>query len=166
MQVADRWHLMENAGAAFLEAVRRSMPSIRQELASSEVDPALLTCSERIQHDGFLRRQESNKIIKDLAEAGASIKEITRRTGRSRKLIRSILRGADGDIFRCRSNMLEAHPAKLGAEWEAGCRNGAELWLSSRACGFEGGLPVVEWTTRRRRSKEATLGCLGMAPPA
>ena len=67
VQVADRWHLMENASAAFLEAVRRLMPSIRQALASSEVDPALLTCAERIQHDGFLRRQDSNKMIKDLS---------------------------------------------------------------------------------------------------
>jgi len=29
VQVADRWHLMENASAAFLEAVRRSMRPIR-----------------------------------------------------------------------------------------------------------------------------------------
>jgi transposase len=28
VQVADRWHLMENASAAFLEAVRRSMRGI------------------------------------------------------------------------------------------------------------------------------------------
>ena len=32
VQVADRWHLMENASAAFLEAVRRSMRPIRQAL--------------------------------------------------------------------------------------------------------------------------------------
>jgi transposase len=30
VQIADRWHLMENASAAFLEAVRRSMRAIRQ----------------------------------------------------------------------------------------------------------------------------------------
>jgi transposase len=35
VQVADRWHLMENASAAFLEAVRRSMPAIRQALRST-----------------------------------------------------------------------------------------------------------------------------------
>jgi len=72
VQVADRWHLMENASAAFLEAVRRSMPSIRQTLSSTVIDPNILTCAERIQHDGFLRRQESNKIIKDLARINAT----------------------------------------------------------------------------------------------
>ena len=30
VQVADRWHLMENASAAFLNAVRRSMHAIRK----------------------------------------------------------------------------------------------------------------------------------------
>jgi transposase len=167
VQVADRWHLMENASAAFLEVVRRSLPSIRQALASGEVDPALLTCAERIQHDGFLRRQESNKIVKDLAETGVSIKEITRQTGRSRKLVRSVLRGTDGDVFRCRSNALEAYLVKLGAEWDAGCHNGAELWRRLRANGFKGGLRVVtEWTTRRRRSEKGALGRPGITPPA
>lgn len=32
VQVADRWHLMDNASAAFLDAVRRSMRQIRQAL--------------------------------------------------------------------------------------------------------------------------------------
>lgn len=72
-----------------------------------------------------------------------SIKEITRRAGRSRKLIRSVLRGEDGDVFGCRSNTLEAHLVKLGAEWDAGCRNGAELWRRLRTGGFKGGLRVV-----------------------
>jgi transposase len=31
IQVADRWHLMENASAAFLDAVRRSMNRIQSE---------------------------------------------------------------------------------------------------------------------------------------
>jgi transposase len=167
VQVADRWHLMENASAAFLEAVRRSMPFIRQALASSAIDPALLTCAGRIQHDGFFRRQESNKIIKDLSETGVSIREITRRTGRSRKLVRSVLRGADGDVFRCRTNTLEAYLVKLGAEWDAGCHNGAELWRRLRTEGFKGSLRVVtEWTTRRRRSEKAALERPGITPPA
>jgi transposase len=55
VQVADRWHLMENASAAFLEAVRRSMRPIRMALGSTVIDPALLTHAERLQHDGHLR---------------------------------------------------------------------------------------------------------------
>jgi transposase len=64
VQVADRWHLMENASAAFLEAVRRSMRSIRMALGSAGIDPALLTHAERLQHDGYLRCQEAYGAIR------------------------------------------------------------------------------------------------------
>ncbi len=37
VQVADRWHLMENVSAAFLEAVRRRMKAIRQVLGSTVI---------------------------------------------------------------------------------------------------------------------------------
>ena len=156
IQVADRWHLMENASAAFLDAVRRSMRPIRQVLGSTVIDPTLLTCAERVQYDGYLRRQENHQTIKDLADAGTSIKEITRRTGRSRKLVRSVLRGEDGDVFRNRANMLQPYLQTLGTEWASGCHNGAELWRRLRATGFRGGLRVVtEWATRRRRSERS-----------
>ena len=48
MQVADRWHLMENASQAFAAAVRQSMRAIRQVLGASTVDPAFLTAAERL----------------------------------------------------------------------------------------------------------------------
>ena len=32
VQVADRWHLLDNCGKAFLAAVRRSMPGIRKAI--------------------------------------------------------------------------------------------------------------------------------------
>ena len=44
-------------------------------------------------NDGFLLRQDNNRTIKALAAAGLSIKKITRQTGRSRKLVHSVLRG-------------------------------------------------------------------------
>jgi len=168
VQVADRWHLMENASAAFLEAVRRSMRLIRMALGNITIDPALLTHAERLQHDGYLRREEAYGIIRALAKTGTPIKEIVRRTGRSRKLVRDIVRGGGGDVFRCRSNLLEPHLAWLDAEWSAGCRNGAELWRRlHKTAGFRGSLCVVaEWTTRRRRAESAGSERLRKPPPA
>ena len=166
VQVADRWHLMENASAAFLEAVRRSMRAIREVLNATVVNPALLTCAERIQYDGFLLRQDSNRTIKALAATGMPIKKIARQTGRSRKLVRSVLRGGDGDVFRCRISILEPFLVRLAAEWESGCRNGAELWRRLRAAGFRGGVRVVaEWATRRRRNERAGSALSRTAPP-
>jgi transposase len=167
VQVADRWHLMENASAAFLEAVRRSMRSIRSALGIAVIDPALLTHAERLQHEGYLRREEAYGIIRALAQTGTPIKEIVRRTGRSRKLVREIVRGGGGDIFRCRSSTLEPYLAWLDAEWSAGCHNGAELWRRLQAAGFTGGLRVVtEWATRRRRAERVGREALRKVPPA
>ncbi len=48
-RVADRWHLMENSGRAFLDAVSRSMRQIRQSVGSNGIDPKLLTHAEKLQ---------------------------------------------------------------------------------------------------------------------
>lgn len=160
-QVADRWHLMENASAAFLDAVQRSMKPIRAALGATAVDPALLTSAERLQYEGHLRRQDVNAIVHDLINKGLAMKEIVRRTGRSRKLVRQLARGERSDIFRTRQGSLDPHLPYLDAQWEAGCRNGAELWRRLRAEGFQGSLRAVgEWATRRRRSERAVASQL------
>ncbi len=137
-----------------------------QTLGSTVIDPALLTCAERIQYEGFLRRQEDSKGIKALAAAGKSMREITRLTRRSRKLVRSVLRGGDGDVFRCRQSMLEPYIGTLRAEWEADCRNGAELWRRLRAAGFRGGLAGrdgVDDPTASQREGRCAVGQKGAA---
>ena len=90
IQIADRWHLMENASSAFLDAVRKSMRQIRAAIGAKVIDPTLLTFAEKLQYDGYLRREETNAAILALSEQGVAIKEIVRRTGYSRGLIRKI----------------------------------------------------------------------------
>ncbi len=104
VQVADRWHLMENASAAFLDVVRKSMRPIRTAIGATAVNPALLTAAERLLYEGYLRREETNATILAMAAEGASIKDIRRKTGYSRKLIRCVLRGQRPDVFRKRRN--------------------------------------------------------------
>jgi transposase len=88
VQVADRWHLMENASAAFLDAVRKSITAIRSAIGATTINPELLTWAEKLQYDGYLRREETNAAILALAGEGIGIKDIVRRTGHSRKLVR------------------------------------------------------------------------------
>jgi transposase len=73
-QVADRWHLMENASRAFLDAVRKSMHQVRSAIGSATVNPGLLTAAERIQYEGYVRREEENAAILSLAREGMTIK--------------------------------------------------------------------------------------------
>jgi transposase len=166
-QVADRWHLMENASAAFLDAVRKSMRSIRTAIGATTINPDLLTAAETLQYQGYLRREGMNAAIMKLADEGIPIKEIVRRAGHSRKLVRQVIRGERTDVFRMRQSSLEVHLAFLDEQWASGCRNGAGLWRLLQARGFRGSLRVVsEWTTRRRRAERASDHQLQKVPSA
>jgi transposase len=76
---------MENASAAFLIAVRKSMRPIRATIGATTINPDLLTCAERLQYEGYLRREETNAAILALARDGVAIKQIVRKTGHSRQ---------------------------------------------------------------------------------
>ena len=166
-QVADRWHLMENASAAFLDAVRKSMRAIRTAIGATTINPDLLTSAEKLQYEGYLRREETNAAIMKLAGEGLPIKEIVRRTGHSRKLVRQVIRGERTDVFRMRQSSLDAHLPFLEEQWLSGSRNGAGLWRRLQARGFRGSLRVVsEWATRRRRAERASDQQLQKVPSA
>ena len=166
-QVADRWHLMENASHAFLDAVRKSMRQIRVAIGAAKIDPDLLTAAETIQYEGYLRREETNAVILGLAKDGVTIKEIVRRTGYSRGLARKVLRGQRSDVFRVRESSLEVHLPWLDAQWAVGRRNGAELWRQLKQQGFRGCLRVVaEWAARRRQADKVDIGAISRAPSA
>jgi transposase len=167
VQVADRWHLMENASAAFLEAVRRSMRGIRTTMGATTINPELLTCAEKLRYQGYLRRRDTHAAIAALASNGVPFKEIVRRTGHSRNLVRQISRGGGTDMFRTRQSTLDGHLPFLDAQWTGGCRNGAELWRRLRGHGFKGSLRVVaEWATRRRRAETVSDQQLQKVPAA
>jgi transposase len=166
-QVADRWHLMENASAAFLDAVRKSMRSIRTAIGATTINLDLLTSAEKLQYQGYLRREETNAAIMKLASEGMPIKEVVRRTGHSRKLVRQVIRGERTDVFRMRQSSLEAYLPFLDEQWASGCRNGAGLWRRLRARGFRGSQRVVaEWATRRRRAERPSEQLLQKVPSA
>jgi len=167
VQVADRWHLMENASRAFLDAVRRSMRQIRSAIGTMTIKPELLTAAERLQYEGYLHREETNAVILGLSKAGVAIKEIVRRTGHSRGTVRRVLRGERSDVFRTRETSLEAYLPWLDLQWAAGSHNGAALWRSLQVQGFRGSLRVVtEWATRRRRAEKIDADTLHRVPSA
>ncbi len=166
-QIADRWHLMENASRAFLDAVQKSMRAVRSAVGSSIVDRKLLTRAERLQYDGYLRRQETNEAILALSKQGTPIKQIVKHTGHSRKLVRNVLRGQRDDIFRVRQSSLDTYLPWLDSQWECGARNATALWRQLNSKGFRGCLGVVsEWMRRRKRAEKADQSGLVRTPSA
>jgi transposase len=158
---------MENATRAFLDAVRKSMRQIRSAIGATTIDSKLLTAAERLQYEGYLRREDTNATIVALSKSGMPIKQIVRETGHSRKLVRQVILGERHDVFRTRQSSLDQHLPWLDDQWTAGCRNGAELWRRLKARGFRGSLRVVgEWATRRRRAEKADVESLHRIPSA
>lgn len=167
VQVADRWHLLENASAAFLAAVQRSMPAIRKAIGVKSLDPKLLTAAEKLQFEGFQRRQQTNRMVRRMGGDGVPIKRIMRLTGLSRGLVRQIIRGEREEVFRIRESSLTPWLLQLKQAWSGGCRNGAELWRRLRAEGLQSSLRVVgEWATHKRRAEQAVPSGTGKSPPA
>src|SRR4051794_39062395 len=158
---------MENASAAFLDAVRRSMNRIRTAIGATTISPELLTCAEKLRYQGYLQHQDSHAAIAALVSDGVPLKEIVRRTGHSRNLVRQISRGGGTDMCRTRQSILDGHLPFLDAQCSGGCRNGAELWRRLKGQGFKGSLRVVaEWTMRRRRAETISHQQLQKVPAA
>ena len=57
----------------------------------------------------YLRREDTNTTILEQAIAGMTIREIVRKTGHSRGLIRRVPRDQRSDVFRTRESSLEPH---------------------------------------------------------
>jgi transposase len=158
---------MENASRTFLDAVGKSMRQIRKAVGSSVIDPKLLTYAERLQYEGFLRRQETNEAILGLSKQGVPIKQIVKRTGHSRKLVRSVVRGQRSDVFWVRQSSLENWLPWLEAQWQQGERNASALWREMRGKGFRGRSGVVsEWARRWRLAEKANQNALARTPSA
>jgi len=66
---------------------------------------------ERLQYEGYLRREETNVAILALSKSGTPIKHIVRQTGYSRKLVRQAIRGERHDVFPDPPELTRSAPA-------------------------------------------------------
>jgi hypothetical protein len=68
-------------------------------IGAASVDQELLTAAERLQYEGYVRREETNAAILAQSNSGASIKEIVHNAGHRRGLARKVLEGQRADVF-------------------------------------------------------------------
>ena len=145
------------------------MAAIRAAVGVTTVELERLTCAEHLHKTGYLRREPSGEAILIPSRQSMSINTIARTTNSSRKLVRNVLCGLTGDVFRTRQSSLEPIcPGSMPSERLAAA-TGPSLAAALRK-GFTASRHMVgEWATRRRRIERApegvpVQGALG-APP-
>lgn len=158
-QVGDRWHLMANASEAFLDAVRKSMRSIRAVIGAAVINPDLLTlpnaCNWKVICAARKLTARTWRCLRmALFKDGAPIKQIVNSAGLARATMPRIVRGQRSDVFRTRQSTLDAELPWLDAQWDGGQRNASALWRAMQARGFRISLRAVsEWAAHRRAEK-------------
>ena len=167
VQVADRWHLLENCSAAVLEAVKQNMPGLRAAAQPISSAPAVaaaavvptadpdapppMTSAQRLQWQCWQRRVQVHGEAMRLHQQGVPVRHIARDLVLSRNTVRRWVWGEQPELHRPRMHSLDPWRAVLERRWAEGCRNGARLWRDLRDVGLKGGMRVVtEWATRQR----------------
>jgi len=105
IQVADRWHLLENCSRALLEAVRRRRAEVQAAahvIAAKDIatlgEPLPMTSAERRQWERWQRNRQTYEQVIRLHREGLSIKAIVRKLPSGRNTARRWLRGASPEL--------------------------------------------------------------------
>lgn len=158
MQVADRWHLLQNLSEALRLAVGRHRKAVsaagkgmivemagnddaRQE--SSVQTSTKLDCLRRLRRN---QRRELYAEILQLRAAGLSPRQIAPRIGMNvRTVERWLAAGGEPEHRRppAHSVLIDPFRAFLEKRLREGQRNGAQLWSEIKRRGFKGGRATV-----------------------
>jgi transposase len=191
-QVADRFHLSQNASAALEELLRSRrrlapLPTPAPAVeAPSATEPRPLSATQRIQAERRARRRNKWEAIQSRRAAGESISQIARDLGIERKTVRRYLATRDsppapsagtprpGGVS---SPMLQPFLSYLQDRWQAGCWNLSQLFRELVGQGYTGSYSLLRealrsWRpprprrgTERRPRRQVSLRWLCLRPP-
>ncbi|MDQ3854960.1 MAG: ISL3 family transposase [Chloroflexota bacterium] len=189
VQVADRFHLSQNASAALVELLRgrRRRLEIQAEL-SAPVPPAgaLPALSPRKQMQAHRRaaRIQRWETVRARHAAGESLRGIARDLGINRQTVRRLLETPEPPrnlIQRPRpggltSPSLQPYVSFLQDRWQQGCTNVSQLFREIGAQGYTGSRSLLyqalqAWRPPRspardkRRSRRLSVRWLCLCPP-
>jgi transposase len=173
IQVADRFHLMQNLRSA-VEEILKQMVDVRQLAAqalaeqptplqpcavpSIEADSATLSLPQpelRRARDPYRRRVQKQRRAQRLAryeqvlalhQAGALQQEIAERLNITRATVSRYLKATgfpERAPYPRLESKLDPYQAYLGARWAAGETNGRQLWQELQEQGYTGSLMSV-----------------------
>jgi transposase len=176
VQIADRFHLVKNAGEMLERVVQRYHTALRAAVAVDQA-PAVpkLPCSPappvvlaaqptpsapaRRQPSAQHRRVAQYQEVITLAQQGCGPTVIGRQVGLTRQTVARWLRAGtfpERAPLPARPMVVTPYEPYLRDRWQAGCQNARQLWRKISAQGFAGGQEtvrrlVVQWHTERGR---------------
>jgi transposase len=176
VQVADRFHLLQNLAAALEGALTRDQQALREAArppasvvpdaappgpADEPVPPsgAPLAPPTRAERDRAARRERRRALfdeVRRLYGEGYSVRAIAQKLGKSRHTIKKYVQA---DAFpepkrRQRGpGQLAPYQAYLEERWRAGCHNATQLWREIQAQGFGGACSAVKLLISGWRAK-------------
>jgi transposase len=171
-QVADRFHLLKNAGGAMAELLRGHRRSIEHADAhpspTSEAKPEdrQLSQRERTRRARRARRVERWSKVKELRAAGHSISQIGRELGMDRRTIRNYLATPEVPARQVKnprpagfsSPSLQPYQTYLQDRWEQGCTNISQLYREIVKKGYSGSRSLANTTLVTWRSPRPPTG--------
>jgi hypothetical protein len=122
---------------------------LSRAIGAATINPDLLTAAERIQYEGYLRREETNAVIVGMAKNDIPIKAIVRHTGHSVALSERCC----GVSARTCSGSGRAHSSFI---YNVSTNNGQPDIVTARSRGG----------ASRNRGSAASAGCLGVGGAA
>lgn len=183
LQVADRFHLLQNVGQALDRVLIRehrvlthitktlgaqaetNAETLRAEAGSAPVIAPPPSRVERERAAVEARRRARYEHIVALAADGSSLREVAQRAHVSRATVRTYLLA--GQYRPCasrrRTHDCDAYAAYLRQRWDEGARNSAALLAEIQTQGFTGAAStlrqyVARWRTGSRRSGRRRSG--------
>lgn len=157
IQIADRWHLLRNLGAALEKVLARHHDTIkrafsrqeeRQEQEHTPVVPApvVISHTERIHQSRRDRRLARYQEVRKLHAQGWSFASIARMLGMHKKTVAKFAQAEQFPEARPRGDRrrkLTPYLSYLQSQWEVGEHNAARLYRAIHAQGFRGSETTV-----------------------
>lgn len=146
-QIADRFHLLQNAGEALERCLTRehaALTQAAQSLVPSDATPRSTRrtpAEDRGKRDRRARRLGQYERVVALHRQGVAAAQIARETGLARGTVLKYVRAAEFPEMapRPRPRQIDPYLAYLRGRWDAGEHNARALWREIRAQGFGAG---------------------------
>lgn len=173
LQVADRWHLLQNLRQMLERLMNRLYPQLKQLVTSGEDEPAAVAQAvrprTRLRLDpkdkaaiaaSRTRTQATYQQIQALHKQGYAMRQIARQLGISRTTVHKYCAAEtcpERAQRQATPSMLDAYLPYLAVRHQAGCEDAKQLWRELCEQGYPGtDRQVSRWLCQRRQAVAPT----------